>query len=227
MSDNIPEKRKYGVPEFRDKIIRRLETAYADNKLELDEYEKRLDLAYKAEYIEDLEALVHDFPGIQQSESKEIYKNYENDLYEEVDKSGFEADEDTKITLIGDQHLTAEDFSNGRIQSLSILGDVNIDIRRFRNSEGPIRIKIYSFIGDTRIIIPRGMKIQNRFKSLLGDYKLVRNEDQNSQVEQFEESIGTCILEGFSLLGDISIREEGSKKKSFLKQFFKGWNDWG
>lgn len=26
----MPEKRKYGVPEFRDKVIRRLETAYAD-----------------------------------------------------------------------------------------------------------------------------------------------------------------------------------------------------
>ena len=209
MSDNIPEKRKYGVPDYRDKIIRRLETAYAGNKLELDEYERRLDLAYKAEFIEDLEALVHDFPALQQATDREIEK----------------ADE-TKITLIGDQHLTAEDFSNKRIQTLSILGDVNIDIRSFRSCEEPIRIKISSFIGDTRIIIPRGMKIHNRFKSLLGDYELVRSDEENVQEEHLEESKGTCILEGFSLLGDVSIREEGSKKKGFLKQFFKGWNSW-
>ncbi len=218
MSDNIPEKKKYGVPELRDKIIMRLETAYADNKLELDEYEKRLELAYKADYIEDLEALVHDFPGFQQSPSRDITNNFDR----EIDR----ADDDTKITLLGDQHLTAEDFSNKRIQSLSILGDVNIDIRRFRNCEEPIRIKISSLIGDTRIIIPRGMKVKNRFKSLLGDYELVRNEEQNSHAGHIEESGGTCILEGFSLLGDISIREEGSKKKGFLQQFFKGWNTW-
>ncbi len=218
MSDNLPEKRKYGVPEYRDKILRRLETAYADNKLELDEYEKRLDLAYKAEYIEDLEALVHDFPGFHQSDSREV------DRY--VDKDISDTDDDTKLTIIGDQHLTAEDFSNSRMQSLSILGDVNIDIRRFRNSEEPVRIKLFSLIGDTRIIIPRGMKIKNRSKSLLGDYELVRNEEQSPQDERFEESTATCIIEGFSLLGDLSIREEGSKKKGFLQQFFKGWNTW-
>ncbi|MFW6274977.1 MAG: DUF1707 SHOCT-like domain-containing protein [Spirochaetota bacterium] len=217
MSDNIPEKRKYGVPELRDKIIMRLETAYADNKLELDEYEKRLELAYKAEFIEDLDALVHDFPGFQQSGSRDIT----NDFDKEIVATG----DDTKITLLGDQHLTAEDFSNKRIQSLSILGDVNIDIRRFRDCEEPIRIKIASLIGDTRIIIPRGMQVKNRLKSLLGDYELVRNEESDLQAGHVEESRGTCILEGFSLLGDISIREEGSKKKGFLQQFFKGWNN--
>lgn len=218
MSDNVPEKRKYGVPELRDKIIMRLETAYAHNKLELDEYEKRLELAYKAEFIEDLEALIHDFPSLQQSANREIVNN--SDL-----ESGA-ADDETRITLIGDQHLTAEDFSDKRIHTLSILGDVNIDVRRFRNCKEPIRIKISSFIGDTRIIIPRGMKVINRLKSLLGDYELVQNEVQSLEAEQFEESVGTCILEGFSLLGDISIREEGSKKKGFLQQFFKGWNKW-
>lgn len=216
MSDNMPEKRKYGVPDYRDKIIRRLETAYADNKLELEEYERRLELAYKAEFMEDLEVLVHDFPGSQQAESREIAGETDMDIPE--------AEDDTNITLIGDQHLTAEDFSNRKIQSVSILGDVNIDVRSFRNSERPIRIKIYSFIGDTRIIIPRGMKVKNRFRSLLGDYELVRNEEQNVQEESPEEPKGTCILEGFSLLGDISVREEGTRKKGFLQQFFKGWD---
>lgn len=54
MSDNLPFKRKYGVPEYRDIVVRRLETAYADNKLELEEYERRLELAYGAEFMEDL-----------------------------------------------------------------------------------------------------------------------------------------------------------------------------
>ncbi len=214
MSDNIPEKRKYGVPEFRDNIIRRLETAYADNKLELEEYEKRLELAYRAEYMEDLEVLVHDFPALQHAVDRDI----------ENGNSG--ADDFEKVALIGDQHLSPEDFYNGRIQTLSILGDVNIDIRRFRNCEDPVHIRIRSFIGDTRIIIPRGMKVKNRLKSFLGDYELVRNDEQSAREEGLEESKGTCILEGFSLLGDISIREEGSRKKGFLQQFFKGWNNW-
>lgn len=214
MSDIIPEKRKYGVPEFRDKIIRRLETAYADNKLELEEYERRLELAYKAEFMEDLEVLVHDFPTLQQTMDRGI------------DQDISEADDIAKVALIGDQHLGPENFYKGRIQTLSILGDINIDIRRFRNCQDPIRIKIHSFIGDIRIIIPRGMKVKNRLKSFLGDYKLVRNEEQSAQEKAFEESKGACILEGFSLLGDISIREEGSRKKGFLQQFFKGWNDW-
>ncbi len=222
MSNNLPDKRKYGVPEFRDTILRRLETAYADNKLELDEYEKRLELAYKAEFIEDLEYLVHDFPSHRQLASRDINSDIGSDI--ETDSS--EAHDDTKITLIGDRHLTAEDFSGKRIQTLSILGDVNIDIRRFRHCEEPIRIKLYSFIGDTRVIIPRGMNVINRLKGFLGDYELIRNEEQIQQEGGFEDLPGTCILEGFSLLGDVSIREEGTKKKGFLRQFFKGSNNW-
>lgn len=222
MSENMPEKRKYGVPEFRDKIIRRLETAYAENKLELEEYEKRLDLANRAEFIEDLEVLVRDFPEHQRPNISGI--SGIDELGEPRDDIP-EGDADTKIALLGDQHLTAEDFYRKEIRSVSIIGDVNIDIRRFRNSEEPVRIKVYSLIGDTRIIIPRGMKVRNRLFSLLGDYELLRNERENDREEIIPEAPGTCVLEGFSLLGDISIQEEGSRKKGFLRNFFKRWRD--
>jgi len=163
----VPEKRKYGVPERRDKIITCLENAYAENNLELDEYERRLDLANKAESIEDLEALVFDFPDHQKPRT--------------LGPAEFISDEsdELKLAIIGDQHLTAEDFSGKAMKTLSIIGDVSIDIRRFRNSVDPVCIKVYSLSGDTRIIIPRGMKIKNRMKSILGDYELVRNEEKS------------------------------------------------
>ncbi len=211
MSDIVPEKRKYGVPEYRDTIAVALEMAFSENNLELEEYERRLDLAYKAESIEELEALVHDFP------------HYPKPGYSPPSAPVQEGDGQTKIVILGDQHLTGEDFSGRAMKTLSIIGDVNIDVRRFRDSREPIRIKIYSIIGDTRIIIPKGMQVQNRLTNLLGDYKLVRNEepaDASSSVTTYHQSQGVCILEGFNLLGDISIREEGSKKKGFLKKFF-------
>ncbi len=216
----MPEKRKYGVPEYRDKIIRRLETAYAENKLELEEYEKRLELANRVEFIEDLEVLVHDFPEQQRPKSREV------DDTNEIRKDIPEGDDNIKMALLGDQHLTAEDFYRKEISTVSIIGDVNIDIRRFRNSEEPVRVKIYSLIGDTRIIIPRGMKVRNRLKSLLGDYELLRNEREDDGEGSFPVARGTCVLEGFSLLGDISIQEEGSREKGFLRNFFKKWGHW-
>jgi hypothetical protein len=212
MSDMVPGKRRYGVPEYRDKISACLETAYAENNLELAEYEKRLDLANSAESIEELDALVHDFP-----------ENRRPGALAPAEISDEESS-DAKIVILGDQHLTAEDFCGKEIKTISIIGDVNIDIRRFRNSPEPVRIKIYSLIGDTRVIIPRGMKVKNRVKNLLGDYELVRNRPGDQPPEQQEDQ-GFCILEGFNLLGDISIQEEGSRKKGFLRNFFKGWND--
>ncbi|MBN2050738.1 MAG: DUF1707 and DUF2154 domain-containing protein [Spirochaetales bacterium] len=216
MSENLPSKRKYGVPQFRDRIIRRLETAYAENKFDLEEYEKRLDLAYRAEFIEDLEILVHDFPPQQQPGRIDL-----------PDENS-EGDGDTKIAVLGDKHLTAEDFKDKRLQILSIVGDVNIDIRGFRHVVEPIHIKVHSFLGDTRVIIPRGMKVKNRFKSLIGDYELVRNESPEGSPEgSLEEQRGICVLEGFSVLGDVSIQEEGSRKKGFLQKFFQGWRNRG
>ena len=128
----------------------------------------------------------------------------------------------TRITFLGDKHLTTEDFFAHKLRTISILGDINIDVRGSRESREPLRIEVFSVIGDTRIIIPRGMKVKNKLKNLLGDYELLRNAEESTPEQDPTEANGTCILEGFSLLGDISIQEEGSRKKGFLQKFFKG-----
>lgn len=54
---------EYGVPKLRRQILQRLADAYADDNLELSEYERRVRAAEYAATIEQLEALVADFPA--------------------------------------------------------------------------------------------------------------------------------------------------------------------
>ena len=54
---------EYGVPKLRRQILQRLADAYADDNLELSEYERRVRAAEYAATIEQLETLVADFPA--------------------------------------------------------------------------------------------------------------------------------------------------------------------
>ena len=57
-----PDKRRYGLPRRRNEICDLLARAYTDNQIELEDYEHRLELANRAECLEDLERVIHDFP---------------------------------------------------------------------------------------------------------------------------------------------------------------------
>ncbi len=198
---------RYGLPGRRDAVIELLVQAYAEGQIDLEDYESRVELANRAETVEELEKVIHDFPDYRRAIGREP----------EISSSEYlpaaDAHTETKIAVIGDHTLSHEDFAGQRVRTVALIGDVKVHLESAPPSSPPFTIAVYSVIGDTTIVIPRGMRVKNRMINVLGDVEVRRNEDS-----RVDGTRGLCVLEGFAVIGDVTIVEEGYRKKGFFRK---------
>ena len=222
----FPGGRTYGVPRRRQEIIEMLGEAYARNDLEQDEFERRLELAEQAQTIEELEAVVADFPSggstrsgvpTEQTHLKPMEKVELERRLEKLD--GMTAP--TRFNFIGDLHITAAPAEPKVLRTVCIIGDTKVDLRPLSGMPGVFLIKIVSLIGDTRIHVPRGTPVEFRALSLIGDRR--RSSKGEGFLSRLARTITgasekadkpalppgpTVVVTGFKLIGDMTVVEE-------------------
>ena len=96
---------------------------------------------------------------------------------------------------------------------------MTVHLERIRPPREPVVLTVFSLLGDTTVIVPRGMRVRNKVVSLLGDNEY--RESEEPEAPGAPASQGAVILRGFSLLGDIVIQEEGYQKPGFFRSLLK------
>lgn len=180
---------EYGVPELKENVQALLQEAYGENKLSLDEYERRISIAEKAQTKLELQEVISDFPDKQRVREKK-------EPLPAVESSG-----DIVLSIIGDRNVDVSETEKENITALSIIGDLTIDYRKKNNLPQNISINHVSIIGDTVIKVPKNVKVIKNFFTLIGDVK--HQKCKNS--EGYDRVI---TLKGFKLIGDLTIIEE-------------------
>lgn len=236
--DDSPGKRNgkaYGVPAKRARIIELLSDAYARDDLEQAEFERRLEAAERAATIEELDELVSDFPAeilnaLQQPQTA----NGAASLHPTQGQgalSGKALDREiarlnvmpvsTTLNIIGDSHILIKPEGPRVAKSVSLLGDCNVDLRALAGKPGAALIKIFSLLGDTRILVPKGTNVETKIVSLIGDQ--TRAKPGGGLFKRLAKRLGfiehsaedpaplpgpPVVVTGFKLIGDIVIVEE-------------------
>lgn len=224
--------RAFGVPARRQQIVTLLSEAYARNDLEQEELERRLELAQKARTIEELDALIADFPV-------EIQGGYAGGgrvaapspapgpgtvvSAEELQRqlASLEAlSPPTRFSLLGDQNVELQPSEPRVLQTVSIIGDTRVDFRPLSGASGVFLLKVAALMGDTRISVPRDTRVESRLFTLIGSQKRTRRKE--GLVGRLAKSFGgvakpeaapappgpTVVVTGFKLLGDLTIVED-------------------
>ena len=181
---------RYGLPKLRERVVRRLAQAYSEGELDLDDYEERIRRAEHAVTVGELKDVVADFPDppvTSVSETPDLVSDRSGPFY---------------FTLLGDRDILPDDLEHDAAAVLSIIGDVKVDLSQTRAMEGAtFDITSVSLLGDTTVIVPPGTRVIRRQFTLIGDYKR-RTRQPEPGTERY-----TVVLRGFSLIGDVKIRE--------------------
>ena len=221
-----PERRAFGVPRRREEITELLTEAYTRNDLEQGEFEQRVERAQHAQTIEELEALIADFPpevkhrhtasGVPAHPTAAMG----GDIAEQV--AALDAmSAPTRFTLIGDQHTAILPSDPRVLRASAVIGDSHVDLRALSGMSGVFLLKVAAWIGDTKITVPRGTPVQIRLFTLIGDQRRGKKGDGflsrlarrfGATPEKKEEPPGlpgpTVVVTGFRLIGDTVIIEE-------------------
>ncbi|MEM1135425.1 MAG: LiaF domain-containing protein [Bacteroidota bacterium] len=214
----------FGLPKYREKIITAISEAFANNDLDIEEYERRLDLAHDAKSIEDLRNTVYDFPQVnsllpiaQQQEQRPTFPsstpNYAPSPAESFRKSFENLDH---LNIIGDKRIYSTDITKPNIKVITVIGETFIDLREVALKFNHIKIENYCAIGSIKIRVPHNAQIKKNMIVLIGDTKKKKVGASfikklfgmdNQKPVRYDPNPPELFIEvsGFMLIGDLII----------------------
>lgn len=234
-ADNLNcEKMKttYGLPILREKVLDALKSAFVSNLLDEKEYENRVSQALQADSVESLRAVLHDFP------KNELYRIFEQkeaivvkneDLPETSSNistfnSSF-SERKQEISLINGVNKIKSFFTEFetdfrraavaanlvKIEASSHFSSLIIDLRNENLQGKRVEIRIDCSLGNVRIFLPKGCKIQNNLNSSFGSF-VMRNKKKswisrflNEQDTPAPEVEFSLTIYGSCFLGEVEI----------------------
>lgn len=108
------------------------------------------------------------------------------------------------VALIGDVTRTGRWPAARRTTTLSLIGDVRVDLREVLQPGETLEIESWSLIGDVRVMVPPGTEVAVEGGALMGDVKT------RTDVDPATPRTGArLILKCYLLIGDILVREAG------------------
>ena len=155
-----PEQRPIlSLADERERVIQQLSEHFANDRLSLDELESRMELAYKAGSIGDLQRLTADLP------SAFALPVPAPSAAEEV--PALAPDRDRIFAVMSETSRRGAWVVPQRLDLLAVMADTTIDLTQAALPTGIIDIHIRSIWAAVKIVVPPGLQVVNRLSSLM------------------------------------------------------------
>jgi hypothetical protein len=190
----------------REEVVERLITNYGRGELSLEAFERRLDQAMDASCHEALLRLAEDLPlqadnGYAERKQQELGIRYHPG---DAEEAGYLFDVLSTTNRKGEWDVPK------RLHIFNVLGNNEIDFTEARFYTGATRISVFSVLGTTKICVTPGMSVTASTLNILGSLhnKAPANRDPDAH---------QLVVEGFSLLGSITIKQPRPFKGRLLE----------
>jgi hypothetical protein len=215
MDESESTPKKYGLPKVRKAASDRLAEAYAQDDLDLEDYEERTEALQGARSVDEIKQIMSDVPdfhvdAIVGHHTRQAARREEHAIPSSSVGAGKPpaAGEDMPpmaVQLLGDRAFDISDLQDGYLRIFTMLGDTEADLIDLGPGE-TAEITAISILGDLTLRIPVGTEVIRHQFVLLGDVS--RKRRKKNRVPKPTEGIPPrVILRGVKLLGDIRIIE--------------------
>ncbi|TXD38385.1 DUF1707 domain-containing protein [Lujinxingia vulgaris] len=192
--DRVPSARRNHLGPAREETIERLQQAYADDLLTLDELDERLELASRAEKREHLLVLVDDLPD---ENSGELVP------HEAPGELGWAEAPMGVLCIFSNTRRTVDGPAPSRIDAGVFFGDARIDLSEADFSSGVLEVRCTVAFGELDILVPRGVAVEAAGVPILASF--------SGKDRDVKPGAPVVRLTGFALMG--SVKCKASKKK--------------
>ncbi len=161
----------------RERVVDLLQLRFAEDCLSLDEFERRVAVAYQAKTAGDLEVLVADLaPAPAVSATVPTHGRIVNILSNNVRNGAMQVP--------------------SRLDIVSVLGNVEFDMSNATFAPGVTEIAISAAFGNVQITLPFGIRVESAGNALLGnfDYKTTNILGYASDTERMIRITGQAVF---------------------------------
>jgi hypothetical protein len=187
----------------RDRVAEALREAYAEGRLDVEEHNERIDLAYKAKTLGELSPLLSDLPQ----------RHAATVAGPAIAPPAIPADygPDSKITAIfAEQKRGGRWVVPSQTVAAAVFGSVTIDLREAVLTQREVVIVANAVFGSIEIKVPHGVVVRDEGTAVFG----ARNgSDRNSAGDvPLTPDAPVVVLRGMALFGEVSVRYPKPRK---------------
>jgi len=160
-SSQPPEQRPLlSLSDERERIIQQLSEHFANDRLSLDEMESRMELAYKASSIGELQRLTADLPSPAAAAVPAL-------LPAEAELQEVPRDRERMFAVMSETSRRGAWLVPQRLDLLAVMSDTTIDLTQAALPTGIIDIHVRSMWAAVKIVVPPGLQVVNRVSSVM------------------------------------------------------------
>lgn len=207
MTPEHPGPRPAPLRSRRDEVITSLTTAFAQDDISVEEFERRLDVAHRASDLAELDALLADLrsaqlpvpaaaPALAPAPAQPPPVPFERREHE------------TMVAIMGGVERRGPWTPARRNQVFVLMGGVELDLREARLPPGSTQITIVCAMGGVSIIVPPGMIVDVSGIAIMGGFA-------RRSPPPAEPSAPILHVKGLVLMGgvDIQVRNVGESAR--------------
>ena len=195
------------LKEQRDRTVAQLCDAFAQDRLELTEFEGRLDLAHRAATAAELDALLSDLPAAAPApppapKSDAIARGTRA-------VAGAVRDSRTLLAFMGGVERRGNWTPARRNVVIAIMGGADLDFREVALPPGETEIYVFALMGGVEIVVPPGLNVDASGLAIMGGFAHASTRHSTQPDAPILRISGFCMMGGV----DISVRHPGESPR--------------
>jgi len=197
-------------PGQKQTTIDQLMEHFANDVLDVDDFERRLDLAHAARSSDDLRALLADLPGGTNlpatqggSTAPAAQPGYSVASPSQVKES------EVVVAILGGSSRRGHWRPARKNYAIAIMGGTELDFREAALPPGVTEVQVWTMWGGVEIIVPPGVNVESHGLALLGGF------DHSGTTASVPDPLAPTIrITGVALMAgvEITVRHPGEKK---------------
>lgn len=185
---------------------------FANDVMDVDEFERRIDVAHAATTSEELKELLRDLPGSGDlpAVSGEGRSAPATRPEYTVSSAAHRKDSEFVVAVMGGSSRRGRWTPARKNNAVAIMGGAELDFREAVLAPGITEVQVFTMWGGVEIIVPPGINVESHGIALLGGFEHV-----GDSVPPADPSAPTLRITGFALMAgvDISVRHPGESAR--------------
>ena len=191
--DEKPATSLVALRDARERAIAQLSDAFAHDLIGVDEFERRLTLAHRADTIAQVEEIVSDLTATAPSAALVPARA-------QPPVPATERDSASLLALFGGVERRGPWKLPRRLQAFAILGGIVLDFREALLLPGVTEIYVLALLGGAQIIVPPGLSVEVSGTAIMGGFGHVER-----VAEQLDPDRPVLRVHGLAMMGGVAV----------------------
>ncbi len=185
----------------REAAVERLRAHYVRDDIDVEEYERLLDVAWAAESRTDLEEVFSRLPALPESERPPARNEAEDRRAPALASPGEQKERGWQVAIMSGSDRKGSWVPPKKLVSFALMGGCGIDFREARLGPGVTEVTILAVMGGVEVIVPPGVTVEANGLGIMGGF-----DGYSQTVNRRDSSAPILRIRGLAVMGGIEVR---------------------